>query len=336
MQTRHTGILRAINNKNPSYNILTFPTHERYQSNLSHLPHTFYLWQGKGIKTWSSKYAQLPKNHILLDGSENQIPLDIKLDMVLSQGKHHYHISNAISRHLNIPLISIEHTLPGIDYTEEYIESLKSMKSDIDIFISDFSCQKWHYTRDDKKVFVIKHAIDTNVFNNRDAEHNDGRILTVVNDYRNRDWCCGWESFLKISNGLPINPMGDTPGFSKPAKDIDDLVSKYKKSSAFLNTSIISPIPMSLLEAAACACPIVTKATCEIPEIFTNGENCWLSNDESFLREKLIWCIKNPHDASSLGIAAREMIKKDFNIDAHILSWNRIFSSVYGMGSNIY
>jgi hypothetical protein len=29
MQTRHTGILRAINNKNPSYNILTFPTHER-------------------------------------------------------------------------------------------------------------------------------------------------------------------------------------------------------------------------------------------------------------------------------------------------------------------
>jgi glycosyltransferase involved in cell wall biosynthesis len=92
-------------------------------------------------------------------------------------------------------------------------------------------------------------------------------------------WCCGWDNYLKISTGLPVNPVGDTPGFSKPAKDINDLVSKYKKVSVFLNTSTISPIPMALLEAAACGCPIVTNATCEIPEIFTNGENCWMSTD---------------------------------------------------------
>jgi hypothetical protein len=133
-----------------------------------------------------TKVSSVAKNHILLDGSESQVPLDVQFDIVLSQGKHHYNVSQFVARHFNLPLVSIEHTLPGIDYTEDYIESLKGMKSDIDIFISDFSCKKWHYTRDDKKVFVIKHAIDSNIFNDTDAEHNDSRVLSVVNDWRNR------------------------------------------------------------------------------------------------------------------------------------------------------
>ena len=48
MQKRVESYLRAINSNN--INILTFPTHERYQSNLESLPYTFYLWQGNGIK----------------------------------------------------------------------------------------------------------------------------------------------------------------------------------------------------------------------------------------------------------------------------------------------
>jgi hypothetical protein len=87
MQNKHEAILRAINNTSGKYNILTFPTHEAFQSNWATMPHTFYLYQGEGIKPWNNKYRQLPPNHVLLDGGPSQIKVDIKFDMVLSQSR---------------------------------------------------------------------------------------------------------------------------------------------------------------------------------------------------------------------------------------------------------
>src|SRR5687768_17366201 len=102
MQTKHESILRAINNASPRYNILTFPTHEAYQSNMGALPHTFYLYQGKNIKPWDNSSRQLPHNHILLDGSDHQVKLDMKFDMVLSQNKFgQFQVAQAIARHNN-------------------------------------------------------------------------------------------------------------------------------------------------------------------------------------------------------------------------------------------
>ena len=49
-------------------NILTFPTHERYQTNLALTGHNFYLWQKPGtIKPWVKDYGDVPQNTILLE-----------------------------------------------------------------------------------------------------------------------------------------------------------------------------------------------------------------------------------------------------------------------------
>ena len=62
-----TILRNATRKQGESINILSFPTHERYQSNLSKSGHNFYLWQGDGIKPWVSDYAKVPPGTILLN-----------------------------------------------------------------------------------------------------------------------------------------------------------------------------------------------------------------------------------------------------------------------------
>ena len=346
MQLRHEGIIRAINNSSKKYNILTFPTHERYQSNLGKLNHTFYLFQGKGIKPWNNDYAMLPDNHILLDGSESQIRMDMKFDMVLSQNKFgQFNVADSIARGLNIPLISIEHTLPVPGWGIKVKEAMKKMSGNINVFISEYSIDKWGFDINDTKTRVIHHGIDTEVFKpklegesftveteQRLSDRNvSSSVLSVVNDFINRDIFCGWNIYSRITNGLPIVPLGSTPGFSEAAKDINDLVAHYQKAAVFVNTSTVSPIPTSVLEAAACGCPIVTTATCMLPEIIKDGYNGFISNDEQYLREKLQWCLSKPKEArETIGKNARKTILDNFSIVDHLKKWNAVFDEVYG------
>ena len=58
------------------------------------------------------------------------------------------------------------------------------------------------------------------------------------------------------------------------------MVEEYNKCSVYLNTTTLSPIPMSLLEAMSCGCAIVSTSTCMIPEVIDNGKNGYISNDE--------------------------------------------------------
>lgn len=336
MQSKHQGILRAVNSDG-KYNILTFPTHEAYQSNWSEMPHTFYLYQGQGIKPWSNKYRQLPKNHVLLDGSQQQIKNDMQFDIVLSQNKFgQFQVAQRLAYELNLPLINIEHTLPVPEWTQKQRDGLKQMRGKLNIFISEFSIDAWGFDRNDPTVRVIRHGINTRTFTSANSVGNtkrrDGKILTVVNDWINRDWCCGWSIYQRVTKDLPVNPVGDTPGFSKPADGIDDLVSKYQNASVFLNTSTISPVPTALLEAMSCGCPIVTTATCMIPEIIKDGVNGFISNDESYLREKLIWCLNNPEEAAVMGENARKTILEEMSLEKHCQKWMEVFKEVYGTG----
>ena len=54
---------------------------------------------------------------------------------------------------------------------------------------------------------------------------------------------------------------------STPAESVADLVNEYCSSKVFLNTSTVSPIPTTLLEAMSCGSAVVSTATCMIPEI---------------------------------------------------------------------
>ena len=306
-------------------NILTFPTHERYQSAMANCNANFYLYRGPGIKDWNSTYAPLPANYTLLT-PQDEPALDVDIDIVLSQNKFgQFPMAHFFANKYHCPLVSLEHTLPYKDWAPQQIQELNNMKGDANVFISEYSAQAWGYQL--LESVIIHHGVDTEVFKPSTTKR-EPHLLSVVNDWINRDWCCGYKIWEQVSRERKVVVFGDTPGLSRPAKDVAELAGAYQSAQVFLNTSLISPVPTALLEAMSCGCAVVSTATCMIPEIIINGVNGFISNDPAELQSYCDILLKNPKLAEKLGKAARKTIEQKFSMDKFVQQWNGLFDYV--------
>ena len=340
------SIMRAATrDRGGKLNILTFPTHERYESNLCATGHDFYsvVVPGHTKAGWDLDYAQIPENYTFIQDINN-IPLMLDIDMVLSQNKYgQFEISQEIANRYNCPIISLEHTCPpNVNLFPELSQNAASMiqsfyqkQGNINLFISEWSRKEWGWQ--DTEADVIHHGIDMNTFAPlipMDDRNNDA--LSIVNGWEERDWCCGynlWQSIVQ-RGGFPTKVVGKNPGLSEPATDIYNLVEHYNNSRIFLNTSTASPIPTTVLEAMACGCAVVSTATCMIPEIIEHGKNGLISNDEEMLAD-YVNTIRNDIDlAKSLGEEARKTVAERFSMDSFVNKWNVIFAMADQMGEN--
>lgn len=320
-------IRKATRLKNESLNIVTFPTHESYESNLCKTGHTFYAVRHERLKDWNTNYRPVPQNYILLDKdyAEHALPSWVDFDLVLSQNKFaNYDIAKYIAAHYNIPLVTLEHCLPPSDWNQQQLESAKRFEGTCNIFISEYSANKWNLGF--KNTQVIHHMVDTDVFkpNWESQEKRDNHILSVVNLWKDRDWCCNYNGWVRTIEGLPFKVVGDNPGLSNPSHSVDELATTYRTSKIFYNTSTISPVPSSLLEAMASGCACVSTATCMIPEIIENGVSGFISNDEKELREYLELLLYDDDLAMSLGMAAEERVKKLCGKERFVEQWNKV------------
>lgn len=332
IRTIRRKILRTEGEK---LNILCSATHERYESMLAMTGHNFYAYTAivpgtnnaaEGMKPWNEKFAPVPDNYKLIG---NQIPLHIDFDIVLSQNKFgQFQALQPIAKSGQIPLVSLEHTLPIPTWPKTIIENCRTMSGDIDVFISNFSLSAWGMTGE-----VIEHGLDTDLFK-PDNQKRESVCLSVVNDWINRDFCCNFTGWQRITHGLPVFVLGDTPGLSLPAKSTEELIQTYQKSLIFVNTSTISPVPTALLEAMSCGCAVVTLGTCMIPEIIKDGENGYISNDETILRSRIIELLQNPNLAAKLGNNARKTIVDKFNINRFVNDWNKILYKAANITNN--
>lgn len=310
------------NVENP--NILTSPTHERQEICMCKTGANFYSIWKDGIKKWNTQYGEVPNNYYLMYKLNNQFPLWLDIDIVLSQNKFgQFQFLEPMARRLQTPLISMEHTLPAPFWGSDQVDYVRSLRGTINIFISNFSLNAWKW-EDRGDTFVIEHCVDTDLFttNNLDRQNH---ILTVANDYIGRDVFLNYKQYVEVTNGLPVHPIGDTPGLSKPAKNIAELVREYQTSRIFLNTAHWSPIPTSLLEAMSCGCAVVSCATCAIPDYIKDGENGLLAKNNKEMRDKLLLLLNDPVLCNKLGQNARATIIKKCNIDRYIKDWKGIF-----------
>jgi glycosyltransferase involved in cell wall biosynthesis len=305
--------------------ILTFPTHERYETNLCKTGHDFYSVQYPGLKTWDHSVA-VPKNyHLMPIGSFYP---NSGYDLILAQSRYgQFELASKINESLKIPIISLEHTTLTPDL-KPVLGQLARMVGDINVFISDYSASMWHSNGIDRNINVVEHCVDTEVFKPIDVEKTKN-ILTVANDFVKRDYCLNYSGWTRITQGLPIRLIGDTPGLSTAALSVDSLVSSYNKCSLYLNTTTLSPIPMSLLEAMACGCAVVSTATCAIPDFIEHGVDGLISNDEDKLREYCIELLDNEPKRIQLGMNARKKILERCSEERFIGDWNKIFAKTY-------
>lgn len=316
-------------------NILTFCTHERYEQQLCRTGHNFFSI-GHG-KKWDTDYGDIPDNYHIIDN----IPDYIDYDAILCHTTcDRLKISQNIRDEFNIPIILHTHILPDIRYNiEEQKNRFAAVSAIADQkgFISSFNAGAWGIPL--KDVEVIEHGIDYDFWSNHEEQSRDNLCLSVVNDWPNRDWCCGWELWkqvvgFKAGSGteadpwqvdVPIRVFGKSPGLSVPATSIEHLRQIYHTSSVFLNTSLHSPVPTVLMEAMACGCAIVSTENCMIPEIIQHGVNGFMSNDKTELRQYAEQLINNPDLAREMGKKAQETILQKYNQDKFVNNWNKLF-----------
>ncbi len=324
---------RSLRKEGEPLNILCFPTHERHEIGLAKTGHNFYSYQpvpntsAAGIKTWNINYGEIPENYQILDASlgMGQIPPYVDFDLILSQQKFgQFQTAYPISRQMNIPLLSLEITAPMTMWNHDTIGKLKRMRGDINVFLTNYSVAQWGWEAGNDNR-VIKHGIDTKMFKPISGVVKHNEILSVVNDFINRDGPCGFNLWKRLTEGLSTRVVGDTPGLSEPASSIPALVTEYQQAKIFLNTSLESPLPTTLLESMSCGCAIVTTATCEIPNVIKDGTNGFISNDENYLREKLELLLSDDSLCKKMGQEARKTINEQFKEKDFIDNWKKAF-----------
>lgn len=318
-------------------NILTFPTHERYEENLCKTGHNFYsIRYGK---SWDEEYAPIPSNYHIIDELPDYVDIDIILNhttcdrLLQSQAQYLQSGGDHVLGRCAAPMIRHCHVLPDLVNQPESLQAYKKLECygiDKNSFISSYSAKVWGYEGAD----VVEHGIDTEFWSPADVERQEV-ALSVVNDWINRDWCCGfnlWESVVRFGqrDQMPVMVLGKTPGFSKPAKDKAELREYYRRAGVFINTSLISPVPSVLMEAMSCGCPVVSTNNCMIPEIIEHGVNGFMSNDPDELREYAQILLKDKELACKMGNEARKTILERFSLERFISNWNDLFYKTIG------
>jgi len=320
-------VRRATMQDSDKLNILTFCTHERYEQNLCKTGHNFYSI--KRGKVWNKDYGEIPENYQEIE----VLPWHIQFDLVLCHTScERLQFSKNLQTMYNIPILRHTHVLPDIRFdVDQQVSAFNAISVDHNSFISDYNMNAWGNQKSDTTSF-IEHGMDYEFWQTGEDLERENVLLSVVNEWPNRDWCCGWNlwnEIIKTKEGvLPVKVLGNSPGFSEPAEDIEALRDAYKSSSIFLNTSIHSPVPTVLMEAMACGCAVVSTNNCMIPEIIQHGENGLLADTADELRASCQFLLDNPDEARRLGENARNTIKDNYSLDRFTKNWNDLFFKV--------
>lgn len=305
--------------ENGPLNILTFNTHERYQTQLAKTGHNFYSFNYENGKEWFTEHAPMPTNHFQLP--LNSLYPGISFDLILVQSKFgQYQTAAQIANQwADIPIVVLEHTLPHLNWPEQQIEGFRRMLGVKNVFITEYSKDKWGIDGD-----VIYHSVDARLF--KPAGERKNQVLTVAHDFINRDYALNYHGWERVTKDLPRVVVGNTEGLSKAPESVNELVKTYQESSVYINPSTLSPVPTSMLEAMACGCAVVSTATCEIPNIIENGVNGFITNDEVEMRTIIERLLGDELFAKSVGEKGRQTVMDKFSEERFINEWNNIFN----------
>ena len=326
--------------------ILTHFAHSSYQTALSTVPDTkyFHVVDPKGEyfdpnacpKNFWSKDDPLPRNIVPIHPKD---VADERIDLILV----HWHPFIEQFRNLwqKIPMIMLEHTWPYLGSKGEALKwkNLRDRCCEHAVFITPSSRDAWGYK--DTPLSYIYHSIDVDHFPQK-IDYTGRQIMTTTNEFINRDWATGfsiWTNVLGVPGkayfddialyGYGNSNIGPVAKGSRARVEILDLL---KVAGVYFNPAPMSPIPMSLLEAAAVGTPIVSVAYCEAGKIFEDGVHGIISNDTMELRHGIKYMLDNPDDAERMAKNARERVKELFDPIRFQCEWNELFNRVKTKG----
>jgi hypothetical protein len=328
------SILRAATRRQGEpLNILTAPTHERFETNLARTGHRFWAVRNSRVKDWNTDFAPVPDNYVLLNPEKGdyQLPPEVDFDLVLSQNKFgQFQLLAPVAKSLHLPLVSLEHTLPHTSWPAGATQQLKGLRGDVNVFISEYSRKAWGW--DESEAKVVRHGVDTEVFwpGRKCSWFADSHVLSVVNEFNNpeRFWCCGYPFWQEATRGLPTKHFGSSKdGWSKPAATTAELVEAYRRCAVFVDTAMASPIPSVVLEAMACGCVVVSYGNAMVSEVIEDGVNGFIRKDPESMREQLRAVLDRPEDFLEVRMAAARTVAERFPLSRFVASWDSLLRS---------
>jgi hypothetical protein len=318
--------------------ILMTSTHPMTDKNLCKTGHQFYNLDIPQFPIKWQNEEQVPENmHIIK--SLNELPH--RPDLIISQNiVDQYNTWIQFGGLFDRPVLGFEHTLPTDAWKQQGIPT--KLANDLDaitrVFITDFSRKEWE-CEERERAHTLYHMVDTDKFSK--WEGGNGKAMLLVNSFAGREWAVGdidailaydAKTAPQEQHDQPPQPrlqlFGVNPGYHSPALKGQQVVQQLREHDVFVNASVKSPIPASLLEAAAVGMPIVTTATCAIPKFFTDGVNCLVydGTPEDCLK-KVDQLLGDRKLRKRLGAAARETVLEHFNEERYVKDWNEIFEA---------
>lgn len=325
-----SSILRAATRKpDEPLNVLCTVIHEAYQQNLSRTGHNFWLVPTPHLKTtWNEAFRPRPENFrwLSLKDDRLQIPSHVRPDLVMAEHKFGaFQMLLPIANGLQIPLLSLEHTLPVPTWPAQVLANRKAMRGHRNVFISEFSRAKWGWTPEEAD--VVHHGVDTALFCPGPAEAVQAHVLSVANDLNDppRHFCCGWPFWQEVTRGLPVRHLGTSKdGFSKPANGPANLAQAYRDCTVFIDTAASSPIPTVVLEALASGCVVLSRGNAMVPEVIQDGVNGFIREDPREFRLLLDDILRRPEAYQHVRAEARRTIEERFSLQAFVRNWGRV------------
>ncbi|HOI69466.1 MAG TPA: glycosyltransferase family 4 protein [Methanothrix sp.] len=227
-----------------------------------------------------------------------------------------------------------------------HYEELSLNKADKVVSVSEYSKHKLDDAFGYNDSIVIYNGVDINVFKPTpvkkiDYGFNDKTfILLFVGNLNKRK---GIDLLYKI-----MRQLGDefmlitTSGLSKNVQKTSDnivtvgrvsertLIDLYNICDAFLFPSRLEGLPLTVLEAMACAKPVIATNTSSIPELVENGKGGLLCNvdDVSDFVYKIKYGAEDRDTLSKMGLYNRKIISRDFTLEQMTQSYLELYRSL--------
>jgi glycosyltransferase involved in cell wall biosynthesis len=123
--------------------------------------------------------------------------------------------------------------------------------------------------------------------------------------------------------------MADRVHFLGERSDIPSLLGA---ADVFVLSSITEGISVALLEAMSMARPVVVTAAGGNTELVKHGQTGLLAlpSDPRSLAEAILHLLRNPHEAHTMGIAAREFVVQHYDVRVVTSQLTNLYLKVLG------
>jgi len=324
--------------------ILTHYAHGTYQSSLSQIPGVKYyhvideecaLFQKSECpQTFWADRIPLPRNIFPIKATDVD---PSKYHAILTHWHPFIEPFHLIWQ--NLPIIFTEHTWPYLNMPSEVLKwkAIREKYCKHTVFITPSSREAWGESNNSKTSHIY-HSIDIDTFPQK-IDYSGKQIMTTTNEFISRDWACGFSLWVKTL-GIPNQTYFDDIAlygygnsnigkkFAKESRTREEILNLLTKAGVYFNPSIMSPIPMSLLEAAAVGTPIVSTEYCEPGKIFKNNVHGIFSNDPIELRKGIKFILDNPEVAKKMANEAKKIVLNLFKPIIFQKEWKKLFKSI--------